>query len=495
MSSAEANSELSRPTAAHLGRPLWGHFFEGKVSASLDGATMPIIDPATEKPIGIAAKGSAADVDRAVESARAAYEDGRWRNLPPLEKEARLHRFADLVEQNSDTISDIDALNAGLLRWFAAAYTKAAIDVVRYYAGWPSKINGLVPPVPAEQHAILLREPVGVVGIIFPWNGPVYVLEPLAAALATGNSVVVKPAELTPMTAIVLAELAVEAGIPPGVFNVIQGEGSVVGPPLVESDEINVVSFTGSVPTGMAIQAAAAKGVKPVILELGGKSPSIIFSDADLDTAAQWAAMGVWLGSGQICIAGTRVLVHRDVHDAVVKRIIANTQDMVIGPGLNPGSQIGPLISAKQLARVERYVEIGRSEGAKLAYGGKRRGDVGFFFEPTVFTSVRNHMRIAQEEVFGPVMCVMPFESEEEAFALANDIPYGLAAAVWTRDLGRAHRAIRALNAGSVWVNSYMTGYPSVPNGGFKRSGHGKLSGEAALYHFTRIKSAWITVN
>jgi acyl-CoA reductase-like NAD-dependent aldehyde dehydrogenase len=339
-----------------------------------------------------------------------------------------------------------------------------------------------------------VREPVGVIGLITPWNGPTFVIGFVAGALATGNSVVLKPAEQTPMAAVLLAELSLEAGIPPGVFNVVQGVGEVVGAALVDSRETDMISFTGSVATGSAIQSAAAKRVKRVGLELGGKSAFIVFPDADLDAAVAAATMGVWGASGQVCTAGTRVLLHRDIHDEVLERILGASRDMRLGSGFDPGTQMGPVVSAEQLERIQRYVAIGRDEGAELALGGERRGDAGFFHEPTVFTGVRNDMRIAQEEIFGPVMSVLSFSSEEEAYRIANDTEYGLAAGVWTSDLARAHRAGRELRVGTVWVNTYQMVYPSVPYGGFKLSGHGKALGRASIEELTQIKSVWMKV-
>jgi acyl-CoA reductase-like NAD-dependent aldehyde dehydrogenase len=312
--------------------------------------------------------------------------------------------------------------------------------------------------------------------------------------LCTGNSVVLKPAEQTPMTSVLMAELAVEAGIPPGVFNVVQGTGEAVGAALVDHPAVDAIFFTGSVQTGAAIQAAAAKRVKRVGLELGGKSPLIVFPDADLDLAAATAMAGVWGGSGQFCTAGSRVMVHSKVYDDLVGTVVDQSRDLKLGGGFDPDAQMGPLISAQQLERVHGYVSIGRDDGAQLALGGELVGDRGYFHQPTIFTEVRNDMRIAQEEIFGPVMSVLRFEDEEEVYRWANDTEYGLAAGVFTSDLSRAHRAVRALNAGTVWVNTYQMTYPTVSYGGYKMSGHGRMLGEAHLDELTRTKSVWMKV-
>jgi acyl-CoA reductase-like NAD-dependent aldehyde dehydrogenase len=484
---------VSPETVDHINRPLFGHVIDNDVVPSADGRTMAVIDPANGEEVAHAAVASAEDVDRAVRSARRAFDDGRWRDLPPLERERCLRRMSVLLAERGTLFAESDTIDSGLLRWYTDAMVDFAINSIDYFAGWPTKIEGSIPPVPSDFVAYHVREPNGVLGLIVPWNGPSAVFAFVAAALAAGNCVVLKPAEQTPMTAVLMAEVAREAGLPPGVFNIVQGDGEA-GAALVDHPGVDMISFTGSRQTGAAIQAAAARHVKPVQLELGGKSPFIVFPDADLEAASAAAMMGVWMASGQVCTAGTRVLLHDDIHDEVLERIVAGSRDMVIGSGFDPATQVGPLVSAAQLDRVQHYVGVGLDEGAELALGGHRHGDVGYYHEPTVFTGVRNDMRIAQEEIFGPVMSVLRFGSEAEAYAIANDSEYGLGAGVWTNDLSRAHRASRALRTGQVWVNTYQMGYPTVAYGGVKASGHGRMQGRPTIEEMTHVKSVWMKV-
>jgi acyl-CoA reductase-like NAD-dependent aldehyde dehydrogenase len=455
---------------------------------------MPVIDPATGEQVATAAAGTSEDVERAVRSARAAFDDGRWRYLAPLEQERRLRRLAALITEHADELADIDTVDSGLLRWYTAFIVQFAVDGLEYYSGWPSKMHGSVPPAPPEFAVTQVREPIGVIGAIVPWNGPTFGAAGGLFPLCAGNSVILKPAEQTPMSALLVAELALEAGIPPGVFNVVQGVGEQVGAALVAHPGVDAITFTGSNATGAAIGASAAKRVKRVTLELGGKSPFILFGDADLEAAIPAATMGVWGATGQVCTCGTRLLVHESIHDEVVTRLVEQSSSMQLGGGFDPATEMGPVVSAEQLERVQRYVQIGRDEGAELTLGGSRHGERGYFHEPTIFTGVRNDMRIAQEEIFGPVMSVLRFSSEEEAYRIANDVEFGLAAGVWTNDLSRAHRASRALRVGTVWINTYQMVYPSVPYGGVKQSGHGRNLGEASLDEFTQTKCIWTKV-
>jgi len=490
--STAIDQRISARTRAAIESDIFGHVIDGERVAAGDGATLDIVDPATGNVIAAAAAGTLDDVDRAARSARAAFEDGRWRDMAPMAKEKILRNMAALVAERGELFGEVDVLDAGLLRTYTGFIVQFAVDGLEYFSGWPSKLQGAVPAVPSEFNVYQVREPIGVVGLIMPWNGPTAVFAMVAAALAAGNSVILKPAEQTPMAATFMAELAVDAGLPRGVFNVVQGFGRTVGQALVEHPDVDAISFTGSVATGSAIQAAAAKGVKRVSLELGGKSPFIVFPDADLDVAAATSMAAVWGASGQVCTCGTRTLVHESIYDEWVNRIVDGTKGMKIGPGIDPTTEMGPVVSASQLERIKKYVAIGQDEGAELVLGGSQVGEQGYFHEPTVFTGVRNDMRIAQEEIFGPVMGILPFRDEDEAYRIANDVSFGLAAGVWTNDLRRAQRATRALKAGTVWVNTYQMVYPSVPYGGVKLSGHGRTLGAVSVEEMTSIKSIWM---
>ncbi|GAA4259724.1 aldehyde dehydrogenase family protein [Dietzia aurantiaca] len=466
------------------------HVIDGQRRLSRGEGTRPVLNPSTGNTIAHVANGGEADVADAVTAARAAFDDGRWRQLPPREREARLHRLADLVLEHAEAIGDLDSLEAGILRRYAAGIATFSADALRYFAGWPTKIAGQIPPVGPDFVVQERLEPAGVVGVIKPWNGPAAIFAQVAPALAAGNSVVLKPAEHTPSSATYMALLALEAGIPPGVFSVVHGDG-VVGKALVEHPEVDRLSFTGSVGTGRTIATAAAQTFKKVNLELGGKSPVLVFADADIDLAVDAATRSVWNNSGQVCSAGSRTLVHRSIYSDFVAAARARSENLRTGPAFDPASDLGPLITVDQLAKVSRYVEVGVAEGAELVLGGGTSDGPGNFHEPVIFAGVTNDMTIAREEIFGPVMSIIPFDTEEEALRLSNDSPFGLAAGVFTTDIARAQRTSDTLRAGTVWINCYQVTDAAVSYGGAKASGYGRSMGAPSLEEYTRRKAVW----
>ncbi|MDF1602231.1 aldehyde dehydrogenase family protein [Nocardioides sp. YIM 152315] len=483
---------VSSGAARLLGSMPVPHVIDGRLTASVDGAVRDIVNPSTGNVIGHVARGGAADLDSAVDAARTAFVDGRWRDLPPRQQEAAMSRLAGLLERDAELIGDLDSLDAGILRRYASHIAEYSANALRYFAGWPTKLSGQLPPVGPDYVVQERIEPVGVMGVVKPWNGPGAIFAQVAPALAAGNSVVLKPAEHTPLSATYMAQLALEAGIPPGVFNVVHGDG-VVGSAMVDHSGVNRISFTGSVATGRKLAAAAANTFKRLNLELGGKSPVLVFADADLELAAAAAAQSVWNNAGQVCTAGTRTLVQRDIYDEFLAEAVRVSEALRVGHAFDPEVAIGPLITPDQLAKVRSYVEVGKSEGATLAYEGLLVEGLagGNYQPPVIFSDVSNDMVIAREEIFGPVMSVIPFEDEDEAFRLANDNEFGLAAGVFTRDIARAHRASVALDVGTVWTNCYQVTDAAVSYGGAKSSGYGRSLGAPALEEYTRRKAVW----
>ena len=452
------------------------------------------LDPATEAPIARVAQGTSADVDRAVQVARGALKP--WNAIRAAERGRILMRFSELLRANQDELAAVESLDAGKpIAGVQRQDVPAAIDTLAYYAGWCDKINGQVVPARPDALTYTVREPVGVVAAIVPWNFPLMIgMWKIAPALACGCTLIVKPAEITPLSALMIGRLALEAGVPPGVLNIVTGKGSVVGDALVAHPGIDKVTFTGSPSVGRGILQGAAGNFKRVTLELGGKSANVIFADANLDNAVRATASGIFFNAGQVCSAGSRVLVQREVYDQAVELLAQRAQAIKLGDPSQRETAMGPLISARQMKTVLDYVDIGKGEGASLVTGGRRVGDRGFFVEPTVFANVEHEMRISQEEIFGPVASVIPFDDEADALRIANGTAYSLAAGVWSADIGRAHRMASELRAGTVWVNTY--GYTDVrlPWGGSGDSGFGREHGDVAIQNFTEPKSVWVSL-
>jgi len=469
----------------------------GRAVDAISGDTFEVIDPSTAKAFCEVPRAGVPDVDAAVEAARAAFEDRRWSGLRPGKRTEVLFKIADLIKRNLNELAQIEALDAGKPFALASGEMWAAAEAFRYFAGWPTKIFGETNPTEDDLFVYTLREPVGVVGGIVPWNFPLINASwKVAPALAFGNTIVLKPAEQTPLTALRLAELCLEAGVPEGVVNVLSGFGEDAGAALSQHYDVDKITFTGSTEVGRHILHASEGNLKRVTLELGGKSPNIVFADADLRKASMGSMMGVFLNSGQVCTASSRILVEKSVHDEFVSSLVEATKSMKLGPALEEGTGMGPVVSQEQLERVTGYIDIGRSEGAEVAIGGERDSSLGdgYFVQPTVFTGVRNDMKIAQEEIFGPVTAVMPVDDVDDAIRIANDTIYGLASAVWTNDLSKAHKVARGIKAGTVWINTYGLFDPSVSYGGYKQSGFGRDLGQHSMEAFTEMKSVWINL-
>jgi aldehyde dehydrogenase (NAD+) len=468
-------------------------FIGGQQRASASGRTFPTLNPATGETICHVAEGDKADVDLAVQAARQALDSGPWSTMDAPDRGRLLFGLAELVEKQAADLAALESLNSGKILSDAQGDVQAVVNTLRYYGGWADKIEGSTLPVRGSFLSYTLRQPVGVVGQIIPWNFPLLMLAwKWGPALACGNTVILKPAEQTPLTALRMAELAVEAGFPPGVINVINGYGETAGAALVEHPGVDKIAFTGHVDTAKLIQKAAADTLKRVTFELGGKSPNVVFSDADMDAAVAGAFHAIYFHGGQCCTAGSRLFVEEKIHGEFVERLCAKAKKRKLGNPLEPGTEQGPQVSQEQMDKILSYIDLGQKQGAKLVTGGRRAGERGYFVEPTIFDNVEDHMAIARDEIFGPVASVLPFKKMEEVIARANNTSYGLAAAIWTKDLDKAHRFAKQVKAGTVWVNCYHVVDATTPFGGFKMSGQGRENGAAALEHYTELKTVTI---
>jgi phenylacetaldehyde dehydrogenase len=472
-------------------------FIDGKWVGSASGRTFVTPNPATGDSLATVAEGDAEDIDRAVRAARRAFESGPWSRMTPSDRGRVIWKIGDLILEHVDELAQLETLDNGKPYGVAqVADVPLAADLFHYMAGWATKIEGnsiniSVPFAPgANFHAYTLREPIGVVGQIIPWNFPLLMAAwKLGPALAAGNCVVLKPAEQTPLSALRLAELIAEAGVPDGVVNVVTGFGETAGAALAAHDDVDKVAFTGSTEVGKLIVKAATGNLKKLTLELGGKSPNIVFSDADPEAAIAGAANAIFFNHGQCCVAGSRLFVQEDRFDEVVEGVTEIAKSITLGDGMDPTTQMGPLVSDEQLARVTGFLDSGKRDGATATTGGGRHGDRGYFVEPTVLTNTRPDMQVVREEIFGPVVVAAPFESLDDIAKVANDTPYGLGAGIWTKDISKAHALAKKIRAGTIWINCYNIFDAALPFGGYKQSGWGREMGHQVLEAYTELKA------
>src|SRR5262249_55431367 len=475
-------------------------FINGRWQPPLTGETYAPITPANEEAIAPVAKGDERDIDAAVGAARRAFDDGPWPRMSPHERGRLVWKLGDLIHRSPDEMAKLESLCTGKTLFDSGKVEiPFAAEVFRYFAGWATKIHGETLQLRDNAFTFTLRQPVGVVGAIVPWNFPFLLSSwKLGPALAAVNRVVLKPASQTPLTALKFAELAAEAGLPEGVVNVVTGPGGKVGMAMVRDPRVDKIAFTGSTEVGKQIMREAAGTLKRLSLELGGKSPNIVFADADMEGAIRGAMTGIFYNKGEVCAAGSRLFLEDKVHDEFMSKLTERVKGLKVGDPLDKSTRMGPVVSRQQMDTVLSYIESGKQEGARLVAGGGRAtvgNGKGYFIEPTIFDGVTNRMKIAREEIFGPVLSVIPFKSVEDGIAQGNATTYGLAAAVWTRDVSKALKAARAIRAGTVWVNAYNLFDAALPFGGFKESGFGREMGSAGLDHYTEVKTVWVDLS